>query len=31
MAVSLKDMTTGQHLLRVRKYVEAIAKAAGHD
>ncbi len=29
MAVSLKDMTTGQHLLRVRKYVEAIAGKLG--
>ena len=29
MAVSLKDMTTGAHLLRVRKYVEAIATALG--
>jgi HD-GYP domain-containing protein (c-di-GMP phosphodiesterase class II) len=29
MAVSLKDMTTGQHLLRVRKYVEAIAAKLG--
>ena len=29
MAVSLKDMTTGQHLLRVRKYVEAISAKLG--
>lgn len=29
MAVSLKDMTTGQHLMRVRKYVEAIAAKLG--
>ena len=29
MAVSLKDMTTGQHLLRVRKYVEAISGKLG--
>jgi putative two-component system response regulator len=29
MAVSLKDMTTGQHLLRVRKFVEAIAGKLG--
>jgi HD-GYP domain-containing protein (c-di-GMP phosphodiesterase class II) len=29
MAVSLKDMTTGQHLLRVRKYVEAISGQLG--
>jgi putative two-component system response regulator len=29
MAVSLKDLTTGQHLLRVRKYVEAIATKLG--
>jgi HD-GYP domain-containing protein (c-di-GMP phosphodiesterase class II) len=29
MAVSLKDMTTGQHLMRVRKYVEAIAAQLG--
>jgi HD-GYP domain-containing protein (c-di-GMP phosphodiesterase class II) len=29
MAVSLKDMTTGHHLLRVRKYVEAIAAKLG--
>ncbi|HVR88181.1 MAG TPA: HD-GYP domain-containing protein [Candidatus Limnocylindria bacterium] len=29
MAVSLKDMTTGQHLMRVRKYVEAIASQLG--
>ena len=29
MAVSLKDMTTGQHLFRVRKYVEAIAAQLG--
>ena len=29
MAVTLKDMTTGQHLLRVRKYVEAIASKLG--
>ena len=29
MAVTLKDMTTGQHLLRVRKYVEAISAQLG--
>ena len=29
MAVSLKDMTTGQHLLRVCKYVESIAAKLG--
>jgi len=29
MAVSLKDMTTGQHLLRVRKFVEAISGQLG--
>jgi HD-GYP domain-containing protein (c-di-GMP phosphodiesterase class II) len=29
MAVTLKDMTTGQHLLRVRKYVEAISAKLG--
>jgi HD-GYP domain-containing protein (c-di-GMP phosphodiesterase class II) len=29
MAVTLKDMTTGQHLLRVRKYVEAISEKLG--
>jgi len=29
MAVSLKDLTTGQHLLRVRKYVEAISAKLG--
>ncbi len=29
MAVTLKDMTTGQHLLRVRKYVESIATKLG--
>jgi HD-GYP domain-containing protein (c-di-GMP phosphodiesterase class II) len=29
MAVSLKDMTTGRHLLRVRRYVEAIAATLG--
>jgi HD-GYP domain-containing protein (c-di-GMP phosphodiesterase class II) len=29
MAVSLKDLTTGQHLQRVRKYVEAIAAQLG--
>ena len=29
MAVSLKDMTTGRHLLRVQKYVEAIAQRLG--
>jgi len=29
MAVTLKDMTTGQHLLRVRKYVESIAAQLG--
>lgn len=29
MAVTMKDMTTGQHLLRVRKYVEAIAARLG--
>jgi HD-GYP domain-containing protein (c-di-GMP phosphodiesterase class II) len=29
MAVTLKDMTTGQHLLRVRKYVESIAERLG--
>jgi len=29
MAVSLKDMTTGQHLMRVRKYVEAIGAELG--
>ncbi len=29
MAVTLKDMTTGQHLLRVRRYVEAIASQLG--
>jgi HD-GYP domain-containing protein (c-di-GMP phosphodiesterase class II) len=29
MAVSLKDMTTGRHLIGVRKYVEAIAAKLG--
>ena len=29
MAVSLKDLTTGQHLLRVRKFVEAIGAELG--
>ena len=29
MAVTLKDMTTGQHLLRVRKYVESISAKLG--
>ena len=29
MAVTLKDMTTGQHLMRVRKYVESIAAQLG--
>lgn len=29
MAVSLKDMTTGRHLLRVQRYVEAIAERLG--
>ena len=29
MAVTLKDMTTGQHLLRVRKYVESICAKLG--
>ena len=29
MAVTLKDLTTGQHLLRVRKYTEAIAAQLG--
>ncbi len=29
MAVTLKDMTTGQHLLRVRKYVECISAKLG--
>jgi len=29
MAVSLKDLTTGQHLQRVRKFVEAIAAQLG--
>ena len=29
MAVTLKDMTTGQHLLRVRKYVESISAQLG--
>ncbi|MDP9320041.1 MAG: HD-GYP domain-containing protein [Chloroflexota bacterium] len=29
MAVSLKDMTTRQHLMRVRKYVQAIAAELG--
>ena len=29
MAVTLKDMTTGQHLVRVRKYVESIAAELG--
>ena len=29
MAVTLKDMTTGQHLLRVRKYVESITAKLG--
>ncbi len=29
MAVTLKDMTTGQHLVRVRKYVESICAKLG--
>lgn len=29
MAVTLKDMTTGQHLMRVRRYVEAISTKLG--
>jgi putative nucleotidyltransferase with HDIG domain len=29
MAVTLKDLTTGQHLLRVRKYVESISTQLG--
>lgn len=29
MAVTLKDLTTGQHLLRVRRYVEAIGEKLG--
>lgn len=29
MAVTLKDMTTGQHLLRVRRYVESISAKLG--